>query len=204
VLKIHAAGLVLAGFLLWGCSDAATPAAENEEIQDEQENGKNPILVLQDIELRQGEKGTEIWHLKAEEASMEKKDRKITVKKPVATYFSPPPDPDAFFISSVSGDIDQTNRMLRFFEGVRVIRQNAEVRGDLLLYNGTDRTITLPEGGSFSDGSMNGKAPLVRWRTAERLIEAEGGVTVVFSDGLKKNRASAPGGETESSFGEAR
>ncbi|MDR1359425.1 MAG: LPS export ABC transporter periplasmic protein LptC [Deltaproteobacteria bacterium] len=193
MLKIRLAGLALSGFLLWGCSDAVTLIAENESLQDELEN--SPILTLRDIELRHGEQGIELWRLKAEKAGMRRGDRKIIVQKPSVIYFSPPNDADAFFISSVSGDIDQTNQMLSFLEDVLVTRQNTQVRGDLLIYNGTAKTMTLPQGGAFSNGSMNGKALLVCWRMTERLLVAEGDVQVVFSAGLTKNKT---GGEAES------
>jgi hypothetical protein len=197
VLKACAVPVVLLGFLLWGCSDASFPVAGDDA--DEPETGKNPSLALQQVELWQGEGGVELWRVKADRALMEEKDGKIFVEKPLVTYFSPSPDAKPLFISSSSGDIDQTNQILRFLQDVRVVQEGAAMQGDLLIYNGTDKTMTMPGGGSFADTGMKGKALFVRWRMTEKRIEAEGEVLVDFLLERTENRTSARGGETGSS-----
>jgi hypothetical protein len=96
------------------------------------------------------------------------------------------PAADALQVSSVRGDIDQKNQLLRFLQDVRVTRQNGEMRGDLLIYNGTAKTMTFPQGGSFSNSNMGGSASVVRWRLEERLLQAEGEVNVDFTDNSDK------------------
>jgi hypothetical protein len=202
VLKICLQSLACLLFL-WGCTDTSILVTGQEEILEDQE-GENLILAMQNIELRQGEGGGELWHLKAYGASMEKERGKILVEKPKVTYFFPPPDTDTVFISSVYGDVDQTNHILRFLRNVRVNQKNAEIRGELLIYNGTTRTMTLPQGGSFTDAGMRGSASLLRWRMTEKLIEAAGNVKVDFTAGHPENRSSAPAGLAGSTPDEAR
>jgi hypothetical protein len=197
VLKVRAIPVVLLSFLFWGCSDASFPVAGDDT--DELEKGKNPSLALQNIELKQGEGGVELWRVKADKALMEEKNGKIFVEEPLVTYFSSPPGTEPLFISSVSGDIDQTSQVLRFLQDVRVVQENAAMQGDLLIYNGTDKTMTMPQGGAFTDAGMKGKALFVRWRMTEKRIEAEGEVMVDFLLERTENRSSARGGETGSS-----
>ncbi len=160
---------------------AAEPTTTNGK-EEKTRNGAGSVgLDLESIELSQGEGGFEIWRLKAEWANMQRVDGKITVDRPKLTYFLPPPDSGEMYIISDTGDIDQKEQILRFIRNVRVWGETYVMTGNLLVYSGRERSMTLPEGGDFSGEGIRGKAPLVRWRMNDKIIAAEGGVSVEFS-----------------------
>ena len=161
------------------------------------QNATDPMsLALQAITMSQGEKGLEIWRLKAEWASMEQEDGKIIVREPRLTYFMPPPDEGELHVTSDTGTVDQKEQILRFEGNVVVTQETSRVTGHVLVYNGTAKTMTFPEGGVFSGDGMSGNAPIVRWHMDAQQIDAEGGVTIDFAG--KPEPAASESGKPES------
>jgi hypothetical protein len=142
-------------------------------------------LALKSINLSQGEGGFELWRLKAEWATMRKRDETVLVEKPQLTYFikdggSP------LLVQSAEGSIDQKAGVLRFLDTVRVSRDTKLLTSDMLVYQGDNKTMTFPFGGEFSDTGVAGSAGHLVWRIDEKRIDASGGVSVQFTGSREK------------------
>lgn len=142
-------------------------------------------LALKSISLSQGEGGFELWRLKAEWANMYKEDGLILVEQPRLMYFMHD-DGTTMYVQSDKGDINQKGQILRFVDQVRVTLEDKLLTGDILVYNGTAKSMTLPEGGNFATESAKGRADVIIWHIEEQRIEALGNV------GVTMNSSSAP------------
>ncbi len=145
----------------------------------DQDAQKSLELALKTVNLSQGEGGIELWRLKAEWANMQKENGKIVVQLPRLTYFMPEKE-KTLFVTSESGVIDQKEQVLSFIDNVHVSQEDKALQGDLLVYNGTAKTMTLPRGGEFSGTGISGSAAFIVWNINRKVIEAEGDVSVHF------------------------
>lgn len=134
-------------------------------------------LALKTILLSQGEGGFELWRLKAEWANIQKKDDIIFLLEPRLTYFLRE-DGKTIHVHSVKGEAEQKKQILRFIDQVRVTQEDKILTGDLLVYNGTQKTMTMAEGAALSTTGMEGKADHVIWHIDERRIESIGDVVM--------------------------
>lgn len=156
-------------------------------------------FALKDILLSQGEGGFELWRLKAEWAAMQRQDGKIFVQEPRLTYFmSEEEGAPPLLVRSKEGDVEQSEKILRFVADVYVTQEAKELSGDLLVYNGTAGTMTLPNGGSFTDTGLDGTAGFLVWHIAEKLIEAQNGVEIHFNSAAEAGASSPPAPPEES------
>lgn len=149
-------------------SDKTTPSqapSTQEEALD---------LALKSITLSQGEGGIEIWRLKAEWANLRKQDNLIQVDTPRLSYFLE--DGKVMYVASDKGDVEQKKQLLRFIDHVRVTLDEKQLTGPLLIYNGEDKSMTMPQGGVFTDPGIEGSARLFVWHIDSKIIEAEGDV----------------------------
>ena len=175
-------------------SGAGQPASKAESVPEkDRDNGKGADqdgqglleLALKTINLSQGEGGLELWRLKAEWANMQKEDGKIVVERPSLTYFMPEKDKaekqKTLFVTSESGVVDQKEQILRFENQVHITMDDKAIQGNLLVYNGTAKTMTLPNGGEFTGTGISGTAPFLVWDMNNKTIRAEGGVAVEFA-----------------------
>ena len=173
-------------------SGTGQPASKTETTPDK-DDGKNADqngqglleLALKTINLSQGEGGLELWRLKAEWANMQKEDGKIVVDRPSLTYFMPEKDKEekqkTLFVTSESGVVDQKEQILRFENQVHITMDDKAIQGNLLVYNGTAKTMTLHNGGEFTGTGISGTAPFLVWDMNNKTIRAEGGVAVEFA-----------------------
>ena len=116
---------------------------------------------------------------------MQKEDGRIVVERPSLTYFMPEKDKEekqkTLFVTSQSGVVDQKEQILRFENRVHITMDDKSIQGDLLVYNGTAKTMTLPNGGEFSGTGISGASPFLVWDMNHKIIRAEGGVSVEFA-----------------------
>lgn len=151
----------------------------------EKNAGNSPAgvdLLLKTMEITQGEKGLRLWRLETTWANMDKEDGLITVQKPRLVYYMPP-DNKELVVTSEHGDVDQTAGILRFVSNVNATFEGRTVTGNLLVYNGTSRSMTFPDGGRFTGAGMQGSADKVVWQMGKNEIEAESNVHVIFESG---------------------
>jgi hypothetical protein len=150
----------------------APPATEGD--------GQSPLtLSIKNINLSQGEGGSELWRLKAEQAGMLQENGGIIVQRPSLTYFMPEKDA-VLLVTSDRGIIDQKEQILSFIDKVHIIQNNKSIFSNLLIYNGTIKTMTFPHGGNFSDTGVSGSASFLVWDIPYKVIRAEGDISVNF------------------------
>lgn len=143
---------------------------------------ENPLgidLHLNTMEITQGEGGFRLWRLQTKWASMQKEDGVIKAEKPELTYYMAP-DNEELTVISDTGDVNQTTGILRFVDNVLATFDGRSIKGPLLVYNGTDKTMTFTKGGNFEGEGVQGSASVITWRMSQNVIEAGPGVHVLF------------------------
>ncbi|MDR2604742.1 MAG: LPS export ABC transporter periplasmic protein LptC [Desulfovibrio sp.] len=173
----------LAGVSLYYVSSGSTPEEPNgTDSPGSLPDLKNEAalnLALKSISLSQGEGGMELWRLKAEWAGLQKSEDLLVVAKPRLTYFMKE-EGKVMHVSSDNGNIEQKARIIRFIDNVHIIQDDKSFDGDLLVYNGTEKSMNFPGGGKFSGKGMSGRAETITWFLDRRQVTAEGGVSVYF------------------------
>lgn len=178
-------GLILLFFLYEPKENTGQQAADanaSEKNRDSlvSEGEQTLDLALKGVNLSQGEGGFEIWRLKAEWANVRKQGEAVIVEQPRLVYFMDEGG-KTLHVSSSTGDINQKSQILRFISNVRIMQEDKVVTGDLLVYNGSRKTMTFPDGGDFISPGITGHAAQVEWDLNSRLITATGDVSVLFS-----------------------
>lgn len=168
-------------------TETAQPNATQPLVTDQSlSNEKGLDLALKTISLTQGEGGFELWRLKAEWANMYKEGGLIFVEEPRLTYFMRE-EGKILYVQSKKGDIEQKSHIIRFIDEVQMTQDDKIMVGDLLVYNGTSKSMTFPQGGSFNATGVDGSADRFVWHIDRQHIEGIGSVKV-FLEG----NASAP------------
>ena len=164
---------------------AELPTAEDvtqqvqEVIEESKDGGADFGLLLKAAEITQGEDGRKLWHLKAEQATLQQQDGLIVAEKPRLTYYIPP-DGKELIVVADTADVNQTDSILRFVHNVHAASDGNTLIGPLLVYNGTARSMFFPEGGAFLGQGIVGSADQFVWRMDQHEIEGTGNVHVVF------------------------
>jgi lipopolysaccharide assembly outer membrane protein LptD (OstA) len=179
-----AATVALGIHLRWPDDEPPPPPPQLQEelhkaMESATKDSDSVSLALKAITLSQGEGGLEVWRLKASWAGMTQEEGRITVEKPRLTYYMPP-DNKELYVTANTGDIDQKNRILRFVGDVVASLNDRSLTGALLVYNGTAKTMTFPDGALFQEPGMTGGAQHVTWHVDDRTVTAEGDVNVLF------------------------
>ncbi len=134
-------------------------------------------LSLSGVDLVQGEQGEQLWKLHAVKAWFDQQQGVIQVAQPELTYYTQPGTSE-IFVRSERGIVDQKSRVARLWEDVVVTRDSGETRSDLLIYNGTAHSLTMPGDVEFFGVNMNGTARHVTWSLRENTMNAEADVVV--------------------------
>ena len=144
---------------------------------DGADNEPNALdLALKTITLSQGEGGFELWRLKAEWANIQKENDQILLIKPRLTYFME--DGKILYVESDTGDVDQKNQILRFIDAVRITQEDKLLTGNLLVYNGTAKTMTMPLGAELAATGVDGRGDRLVWHIDTKVIETTGDILV--------------------------
>ncbi len=151
------------------------------------ENPSAVTLLLKDFILSQGEEGITLWRLTAKAGNMSKVNNLFIVDKPTLVYTMD--DGSKLSVNSVKGDVEQSQKKMRFIDNVHVQHNDQKLSGELLVYDGNEKTMTFPEQAFFKDSQVEGSANVVIWHIDSRLIEGQGNIHVVFesSDIMKSN-----------------
>lgn len=165
---------------LAAAAETTAPALPAADASDAVQPGKDQSaldLALKTISLSQGEGGVELWRLKAEWASIQKQEDRILLTQPRLTYFMKE-DGKILYVQSDSGDVDQKNQILRFINNVRVTQEDKVLTGNILVYNGTAKTMTMFEGANLTADSMEGSSNVLVWHLTTKHIETSGDVVM--------------------------
>lgn len=148
-------------------------------------NKANPddvaALALKAINLAQGEKGVELWRLKADWGNMRRSDDIMELEKPRFTYYMPPDNVEVR-ITSLKGDIDQSAQRIRFTDSVVMTHAGRTVLGDQVIYLGKTREMVFPQGARISSEDFAGEADRIVWHLNDKIIRATGNIDITFKD----------------------
>ena len=147
---------------------------------DRSEAGQENAMAIKGVDITQGEHGRKLWHLVAEEASMNEDGGIITLSTPFLTYFG---EGDAsaekpLTVQSASGEIDQAQNIISFVGDVVVQDDDSVLRGEILTYDGNDKHLLTPKPVKFSTSSSSGSAGNVLWNLTTGVLYAKGGVDI--------------------------
>ncbi|MDR1490047.1 MAG: LPS export ABC transporter periplasmic protein LptC [Desulfovibrio sp.] len=174
--------ITLVGAILSTDKESAreTDRKNKAETKTGNDEGAALNLDIKTVLLHQGEGGIELWRLKATWARLLKHDDLIMVEAPNLTYFMKE-DGKTLLVSSKTGDIGQKSKIIRFMDDVRVTQDDKSFTGDLLVYNGTQKSMLFPIGVDFSDAGINARADSLIWFIDQKFITAKGNVFVEFA-----------------------
>lgn len=159
----------------------ATKEEQEKSNRDQAKDSNASLaLILKSIQLSQGQDGSELWRLSAKTAQIEQLEENFLVECPQLTYIMKPNDTE-LHVSSNKGIINQKEQVLQFKDNVLITHMNNSIKGNLLVYNGTQKTMTFPDGGSFVGKNIKGSAKVVLWHLDTQKIEAKGNVNITFS-----------------------
>lgn len=166
-------------YLLSGKTPAGQDATGSTDSLSDLKNEAALNLALKSISLSQGEGGAELWRLKAEWAGLQKSEDLLVVEKPRLTYFMKE-DGKVMHVSSENGNIERKTHIIRFIDKVHITQDDKAFDGELLVYNGTQKSMNFPGGGKFSGKGLSGSAETITWFLDRRQVTAEGDVSVYF------------------------
>lgn len=143
-------------------------------------------MSISGMEIVQGEKGREIWRLRAESALMSGQNGEIVAQRPHLTYYldagNPLPGGERGFITveSDTGDVDQQNNIMRFVGNVVAIHESDVLTTSLIIYEGATERLNCPEESFIRSEGMSGRANEMSWHLDDNILHARGGVNVNF------------------------
>lgn len=108
-------------------------------------------MAIKGINLFQGNKGLELWRLKASWAHMSQNGDTIDVDKPVVRYAlgegsASNPDDDVLDVQAQLGRITDNQRFLTLWDDVVITRYDDVITSSRMNYDANKRLMTFPEG----------------------------------------------------------
>lgn len=163
-------------------------------------------LALQGVSLFNGEKGAELWRLKATWAHLSQEGNEINVESPVVRYTMGDPVPapadsatsttsptsitspadapttagDFLDVKADKGRVTDNQRHVTLWDNVEVKRFDDVVTGPRLNYDSTTRVMVFPEGAAMESDRAAGRADVLTWDLGDNVLVAEGGVDVIL------------------------
>lgn len=158
-------------------------------------------LAIQGINLFQGDKGVELWRLKATWAHMSQNGGVIDVDKPVVRYALGDasvsnPDGDVLDVQAQKGRITDNQRFLTLWDDVIITRFEDTITSPRMDYDAATRMMTFPEGALLESPTASGRATFFTWNLQTKVMEGSGGVEVI----LKPRQAAGTTAETPRSL----
>ena len=168
-------------------------------------NSANPLeevagLAIKGINLFQGNKGLELWRLKASWAHMSQNGETIDVEKPVVRYAlgegsASNPGDDVLDVKADFGKITDNQHFLTLWDDVVITRFDDVITSSRMHYDTTKRFMTFPEGAALDSPTASGTARVFTWDLARNEMVGSEGVLVI----LKPRTESATAPETPQS-----
>lgn len=154
-------------------------------------------LAIKDINLFQGNKGVELWRLKASWAHLSQNGDTIDVDTPKIRYAlgeASVSDPmsDVLTVDAHKGRITDNQRFLTLWENVVVTRFEDVLTGPRMNYDGATRTMVFPEGAALDSPTASGTATVFTWDLAKNELYGANGVLVVLKPRQASEKASTP------------
>lgn len=163
-------------------------------------------LAIQGINLFQGNKGVELWRLKASWAHMSQNGDIIEVDKPVVRYAlgepsSPNAAEDFLDVQAEKGRITDNQRFLTLWDDVVITRFDDTITSSRMDYNAATRTMTFPEGAALESPTASGTASLFTWDLETNIMHGSNGVLVILKtrETPSEEKAASPEPQTPAS-----
>ena len=164
-----------------------------------QGNGtQNPLeevagLAIKGISLFQGNKGIELWRLKASWAHMSQNGETIDVEKPVVRYALGDgsvsnPDDDVLNVEADFGKVTDNQRFLTLWDNVVITRFDQVITSPRMNYDANKRIMTFPEGAALDSPTSSGTSKFFVWDLARNEMHGSEGVLVVLKPREQQER----------------
>lgn len=142
-------------------------------------------LALQGISLFSGEKGAELWRLKASFAHLTREGGNIDVDAPVVRYtMGTPGEPDFqndfMDVKADKGRVTDNQRNISLWDNVDVRRFDEVITGPRMDYDSQTRIMVFPQGAALDGPKASGEAGVLTWDLGSNTLVAENNVTVVI------------------------
>lgn len=135
-------------------------------------------VAMKGIELVQGEKGIELWRLKATWAQLRQSNNVIDVDSPDLVYQMD--GGRQLRIVAQKGEVQQQVQLVRMWDDVHATHDRHELFASLMVYNGTSRTMYFPEGARIEGQSISGNATRLEWDMAADVLRGNDGVSLLI------------------------
>uniref|UniRef100_B8DJR5 LPS export ABC transporter periplasmic protein LptC n=1 Tax=Nitratidesulfovibrio vulgaris (strain DSM 19637 / Miyazaki F) TaxID=883 RepID=B8DJR5_NITV9 len=136
-------------------------------------------VAMKGIELVQGEKGIELWRLKATWAQLRQSNNIIDVDSPDIVYQMD--GGRQVRILAKKGEVQQQAQTMRMWDDVHATHDSHDLFARLMVYNGTSRTMYFPEGARIEGQSLSGNATRLEWDMTSDVLRGSGGVTMLLT-----------------------
>lgn len=189
VLVLLALLLVVGGSAAWHWQAGVRKALEKVASGDAPPASLEEAVgvAMKGIELVQGEKGIELWRLKATWAQLRQENNIIDVDSPDVVYQMD--GGKVLRVRSQKGEVQQQNQFVRMWQDVQATHEGHELFATLMLYNGTSRTMYFPEGARIAGESITGNATRLEWDVAANVLRGSEGVSMLLAP---RNAQAAP------------
>lgn len=149
---------------------------------------------MKGIELVQGEKGIELWRLKATWAQLRQSNNVIDVDSPDLVYQMD--GGKQLRIVAKKGEVQQQVQVVRMWDEVHATHEQHELFANLMVYNGTRRVMYFPEGARIEGQTLSGNATRLEWDVADNVLRGSDGVSMLLTPrpDEKAGRAEKPVG----------
>lgn len=183
---------------------------DGSKLQGNATQGANALekvagLAIEGIHLFQGNKGVELWRLKASWAHMSQNGDTIDVDKPVVRYALGDPvsaasTDDFLDVRAEKGRITDNQRFLTLWDDVVITRFDDTITTSRMDYNAATRTMTFPEGAQLESPTASGTAALFTWDLQTNVMHGSNGVVAILKPReTAKETAASPGEPAPSS-----
>ncbi len=160
-------------------------------------------LAIQGVKLFQGEKGLELWRLKASWAHLSQEGDVINVDSPhvvyalgdkglptISTEKAPVPagsaseaarmadNPDVLDVTAQKGRLTERQRYLSLWGNVVITRFSDKVSGPRMEYDSLTRIMTFPDGATLESKRGYGTAKILQWDLEKNEITCPEGVEI--------------------------
>ncbi|HEU6438214.1 MAG TPA: LPS export ABC transporter periplasmic protein LptC [Nitratidesulfovibrio sp.] len=136
-------------------------------------------VAMKGIELVQGEKGIELWRLKATWAQLRQSNNVIDVDSPDLVYQMD--GGRQLRIVAKKGEVQQQVQMVRMWDEVHATHEQHELFANLMVYNGTRRTMYFPEGARIAGQTLSGNATRLEWDVVDNVLRGSDGVSMLLT-----------------------
>lgn len=161
----------LIGRLLDVANKGGIKSLDGAKLQGNATQSGNPLeevagLAIKGINLFQGNKGLELWRLKASWAHMSQNGDTIDVDKPVVRYAlgegsASNPDDDVLDVQAQLGKITDNQRFLTLWDDVVITRYDDVITSSRMNYDANKRLMTFPEGAALESPTASGRPPFL-------------------------------------------